>query len=105
MSCSIGVDAAGSLDLVLLRLWCRPVATSPIQPLAWELPYAAPADVKKKKKSKEYWTRITSLYKFRIRTVTSTFNEMYHFDDGGTIICCQILSKIHITLLDIQTNT
>ena len=24
----------------LLWLWCRPPATAPIQPLAWELPYA-----------------------------------------------------------------
>ena len=27
-------------DLVLLRLWCRLAAAAPIQPLAWELPYA-----------------------------------------------------------------
>ena len=23
------------------ELWCRPAAVAPIQPLAWELPYAA----------------------------------------------------------------
>ena len=28
-------------DLVLLWLWCRPVATAPIRPLAWEPPYAS----------------------------------------------------------------
>ena len=28
-------------DLVLPWLWCRPAAETPIQPLAWELPYAA----------------------------------------------------------------
>ena len=27
-------------DRALLWLWCRPVAAAPIQPLAWEPPYA-----------------------------------------------------------------
>ena len=36
------------LDPVLLWLWCRPAAAAPIQPLAWELPYAAHAALKKK---------------------------------------------------------
>ena len=35
-------------DLVLLWLWCRPAATAPISPLAWELPYAASVAVKRK---------------------------------------------------------
>ena len=26
------------MDLALLWLWCRPVATAPMRPLAWELP-------------------------------------------------------------------
>ena len=30
-------------DLALLWLWCRPAATAPIRPLAWELPYASGA--------------------------------------------------------------
>ena len=30
-------------DPALLWLWCRPVAMAPIQPLAWEPPYAARA--------------------------------------------------------------
>ena len=33
-------------------LWCRPVATAPIQLLAWEFPYASGMAVKKKKKEK-----------------------------------------------------
>ena len=32
-----------SSDLALLWLWCRPVATAPIQPFAWEGPYATGA--------------------------------------------------------------
>ena len=29
-------------DLALLWLWCRPAAAAPIQPPAWEPPYATP---------------------------------------------------------------
>jgi len=42
---SRGVGCRHGLDLVLL--WHRPAATAPIQPLAWELPYAAGAALKR----------------------------------------------------------
>ena len=45
-----GVGHRRSLDLALLWLWCRLVATAPIGPLAWEPPYAAGAALKQKKK-------------------------------------------------------
>ena len=51
MSCGIG--QSHGLDLALLPLWCRPAATAPIQPLAWELPYALGAAVNKAKKKKK----------------------------------------------------
>ena len=38
-------------DPALLWLWCRLAAAAPIQPLAWELPYAASAALKGKKGS------------------------------------------------------
>ena len=41
MSCGVGRRL--SLDPALLWLWRRPVATAPIQPLAWEPPYAVGA--------------------------------------------------------------
>ena len=41
MSCGVG-RRHGS-DPSLLWLWCRPAATAPIEPLAWEPPYAAEA--------------------------------------------------------------
>ena len=47
---SCGVGHRCGLDPVLLQLWCGPAAEAPIQPLAWELPYAAGAALKKKKK-------------------------------------------------------
>ena len=40
---SCGVGCRRDSDPALLWLWRRPVATSPIQPLAWEPPYAAGA--------------------------------------------------------------
>ena len=39
MNCGVG-HRHGS-DLALLWLWCRPTATAPIRPLAWEPPYAS----------------------------------------------------------------
>ena len=50
--CSIPGLAQWVKDLVLLWLWCRPAAVAPIQPLAWELPYAANAALNSKKKKK-----------------------------------------------------
>ena len=47
VSCGVG-HRSGS-DLALLWLWCRSVATAPIQPLAWEPPYAEGVALKKKK--------------------------------------------------------
>ena len=45
MSCGIG-HRHGS-DPELLWLWCRPVATTPIRPLAWEPPHAEGAALKR----------------------------------------------------------
>ena len=47
MSC--GVHCRCGLDLALLWLWCGPVAIAPIEPLAWEPPYAAGVALKGKK--------------------------------------------------------
>ena len=54
MSC--GAGHRRGLDPVLLWLWHRPVATSPIRPRAWEPPYAAGMareNAKSQKKKKE----------------------------------------------------
>ena len=53
MSCAIGHRC--SSDPLLLWLWHRMAAVAPIQPLAWEFPYAMPvlpAARQKKKKRK-----------------------------------------------------
>ena len=40
---SWGVGHRHASDLALLGLWCRPAATAPFGPLAWEPPYAGAA--------------------------------------------------------------
>ena len=47
MSCGVGHRCG--LDPILLWLWCRCAAVAPIQPPAWELPYAAGAALKQTK--------------------------------------------------------
>ena len=51
MSCGIGCRRGS--DPELLKLWRRLVATSPIQPLAWEPPYAVGSGPKNGKKTKK----------------------------------------------------
>ena len=41
MNCGIG--RRHNSDLALLRLWYRPAAAAPIQPLAWKRPYTVDA--------------------------------------------------------------
>ena len=50
---SYGVGGRHSSDPALLWLWHRLAAAAVIHPLAWELPYAAGAALKKKKRKKE----------------------------------------------------
>jgi len=40
-------------DPALLWLWCRPVATAPIRPLAWEPPYGTGAVLEKAKRQEK----------------------------------------------------
>ena len=47
MRCSVGCRRGS--DLALLWLWCRPAATTPIGPLAWEPPYASGAALARQK--------------------------------------------------------
>ena len=65
MSCGIGRRCG--LDLALLWLWRRPVATAWIRPLAWELPYAMGAALKRKEKntkSCEFFTNYFLIFFF-----------------------------------------
>ena len=51
MSCGVG-HRRGS-DPALLWLRCRPAATVPIRPLAWDPPYATGTALEKTKKNKK----------------------------------------------------
>ena len=51
MSCDVG--RRHSSDPALLWLWPRSVATAPVRPLAWELPYAVGVVLKSTKKKKK----------------------------------------------------
>ena len=48
-----GVGCRCGWDLALLWLWRRPGATAPIQPLAWEPPYAMEAAQEIAKRQKQ----------------------------------------------------
>ena len=52
-------------SLALLCLWCRPAATAPIRPLAWEPPCATGVALKNKrqktKKKKVFWRHVLYL--------------------------------------------
>ena len=50
---SSGVGHRYGLDLALLWLWCSPEAVALIQPVAWELSYAAGVALKRQKKKKK----------------------------------------------------
>ena len=59
MSC--GVCHRHSSDPELLWLWCSVAATALIQPLAWELPFAKGAALKRQKKKQKKKPRILLL--------------------------------------------
>ena len=60
MSCGIGHRCG--LDLALLCLWFRSVATAPIRPLVWEPPCAVRAALKRQKKKRTQWTSLQNRY-------------------------------------------
>ena len=53
MSCGVGRRRGSDLSWLWLWLWHRPAATVLIQPLAWELPYATGAALKRQKTKKK----------------------------------------------------
>ena len=48
-----GVGCRRGRDPALLWLWCRPMATAQIRPLAWEPPYAAGMALEKRQRQKQ----------------------------------------------------
>ena len=67
MSCGVG-RRRGS-DPALLWPWCRPVATAPIQPLAWEPPHAVEAALEKAKRQKKKKRKKNKKNRNRLRDI------------------------------------
>ena len=78
MSCSVGHRC--SSGLALLWLWCRLAALTPIRHLAWELPYAVGATLKKEppKESSNYKRKETKkTHKNKSKTVNKMTIGIY----------------------------
>uniref|UniRef100_A0A8D1BHD7 Cytosolic iron-sulfur assembly component 3 n=1 Tax=Sus scrofa TaxID=9823 RepID=A0A8D1BHD7_PIG len=94
-------------DPALLWLWRRPVATAPIQPLAWEPPYAAGAaqeiatttkDKKKKKRKERRPIRVILIFLYRSRALlrgrrSSTFLGCVRNQIKQVCCLCKILGR------------
>ena len=88
MSC--GVGRRHSSDLALLCLWCKMTATVPIQLLAWELPYAMGAALKRQEKNKKDFPLIHdekiwdfTFWKYLKRMNTKKYTMIYKEDKMG----------------------
>ena len=71
VSCSVGHRC--NSDPMLLWLWCRLAATAPIQPLAWELPCAVGAALKRQTKN----------LKSKQKKQQNSLKRSSHFDLSG----------------------
>ena len=69
MSCGTGHRC--SLDLELLWLWCRLGAVAPIQPPAWEPPYAVGAALKRQQQQQN-WSPVTHPLPWSLYTCRSS---------------------------------
>ena len=65
MSCNVG-RRCGS-DLMLLWLWCRPATVAPIQPVAWEPPYAMGVALKRQKRKSKSASQTTHFVEYTVR--------------------------------------
>ena len=105
MSC--GESCRCSSDLELLWLWCRPVATALILPLAWEPPYTVGAALKKKKKKKKKiekknWKKQNQTKKISsYHTFPFSYLPLIHFDQklshqAPETILFKIINNFHL---------
>jgi len=76
VSCGVGCRLGS--DPALLWLWQRPVAAAPIQPLAWEPPYAVGAAQEIAKKDKK-------------KKKDSTFNSFGYIPRNGIVMAVPFL--------------
>ena len=77
MSCGVG-HRCGLDSALLLWLWHRQVAAAPIQLLAWELPYAAGAALKSKKRKASPGQRQSGPLLSRGATMRKIYRELFY---------------------------
>jgi len=99
MSCSVNLRLGS--DMMLLWLWHRPAATSPIQPLAWDPPYATSVDLESKKKKKKKRRRrrkkekIYSLNNFQVcNTVLLIIVALLYIRSPDFFVCFFLLAAL-----------
>ena len=73
MSCGVGCRRGS--DPALLWLWCTPVAAAPIQPLAWEPPYAAGAALEKAKRQKKITDHLPRIVNMVLFLLSAKFSN------------------------------
>ena len=81
-----GVGRRGVSDPALLWLWCRPADTAPIQPLAWEFPYASGAALKRPKKKKKKKIAVLKLDPGGLWKPDNMISEAEGWGSGGNVL-------------------
>ena len=73
-------------DLALLWLWCRPAVAAPIQPLAWEPPYAVNVALKSNNNNNNNNLEILSLKDFLGPQMNVTLSK-FTKERKGRVVC------------------
>ena len=82
-----GVGSRHCSDLVLLWLWFRPAVAAPIRPLAWELPYAADAALRSKKKLNKNKTKHRITRTGTVKYLMTEFNNLPRLPNSFCSYC------------------
>ena len=61
----------------MLWLWCRPAATVPVGPLAWESTYVAGAALKRPKKKRKEKENTVASKRIKYLRVTKEVKDLY----------------------------
>ena len=103
MSCGVG-RRRGS-DPALLWLWCRPAATAPIRPLAWEPPHAAGLALKSRKRKegeKEVLHLVLILKKLHLFVCLFLVLHQWHMEVPRLGVKSQLEPAAYITATGMQ---
>ena len=102
-------DAARLGSCVAVLWWCRLATVAAIQPLAWELPYAASAALKKKvyfmDKTNIPFDDHSPLHGNSLNLIQVPFSELSHIKRLAETKsnCLPLLALIHLILLESLT--